>query len=405
MRKAVVLIFAALLLVLTGRAWAQTETGQISGVVTDPSGATVPKAKVTVSSAATGAARDTTTDDHGAYTVTHLLPGIYTVAVEAAGFSKMEQRIEVTVGSKVDLNFGLTVGATATTVEVIGSAVAQINTETQTLGQVISAKEISDGLSLDANPYSFVSIAGNIADADASPSGAMRSTGSGAGVTINGLRAASTNILLDGAANNNEFTGSLGQQVPLESVQEFSVLTNNFTAEYGRASAGIVNVATKSGTNGFHGSAYEINRLSYYGANDFANKASGIARPGYTRNQFGGSAGGPIKKDKLFFFVSPEWTRVRSSLPTQAVIPDQNLINASDAATTQAFFTAFGQIRSNLTTLRTFSRSQLIAKDPVKFSSDPCLNTPPDSTTTPPTPPTFFPLCDSLFPQSSTAPL
>src|SRR6266852_3053251 len=165
------LIFAGLALFLAGSSLAQTETGQISGVVTDPSGATVPKAKVTVSSAATGAARDTTTDDHGAYTVTHLLPGIYTVAVEAAGFSKMEQRIEVTVGSKVDLNFGLTVGATATTVEVIGSAVAQINTETQTLGQVISAKEISDGLSLDANPYSFVSIAGNIADSDASPGG------------------------------------------------------------------------------------------------------------------------------------------------------------------------------------------------------------------------------------------
>jgi len=381
MRKAV-LIFAALLLVLTGRAWAQTETGQISGVVTDPSGATVPKAKVTVSSAATGAARDTTTDDHGAYTVTHLLPGIYTVAVEAAGFSKMEQRIEVTVGSKVDLNFGLTVGATATTVEVIGSAVAQINTETQTLGQVISAKEISDGLSLDANPYSFVSIAGNIADADASPSGAMRSTGSGAGVTINGLRAASTNILLDGAANNNEFTGSLGQQVPLESVQEFSVLTNNFTAEYGRASSGIVNVATKSGTNGFHGSAYEINRLSAYGANDYSNNASGIPKPVYTRNQFGGSVGGPIKKDKLFFFVSPEWTRVRSSSPVQAVIPDQNLLNASDAATTQAFFTAFGQLRSSDTTITSYSRASNAALNTACGASAACSAAFPAGSTT-----------------------
>src|SRR5260370_42601645 len=97
--------------------------------------------------------------------------------------------------------------------------------------------------------------------------------------------------------------------------------------------------------------AYEINRLSYYGANDYANKASGIARPIYTRNQFGGSAGGPIKKDKLFFFVSPEWTRVRSSSPTQAVIPDQNLIHASDAATTQAFFTAFGQLSYKDTTI------------------------------------------------------
>src|SRR6266576_279611 len=372
MRRVFAICFAALLLAFAGTAWAQTETGQISGVVTDPSGATVPKAKVTVSNAATGAARDTTTDDHGAYTVTHLLPGIYPVAVEAAGFSKMQQRIEVTVGSKVDLNFGLTVGTTAMTVEVTGSAVAQINTETQTLGQVISSKEISEGLSLNANPYSCVSIAGNIADAEASPSGSMGSTGSGAGVTINGLRAASTNILLDGAANNDEFSGSLGQQVPLESVQEFSVLTNNFTAEFGRASSGIVNVTTKSGTNSFHGSAYEINRLSAYGANDYSNNASGIPKPVYTRNQFGGSSGGPIKKDKLFFFVSPEWTRVRSSSPIQAVIPDQNLISASDAATTQAFFTAFGQLRSNDTTITSYSRASTTALDAACAASAAC---------------------------------
>jgi outer membrane receptor protein involved in Fe transport len=356
------LIFAGLALFLAGSSLAQTETGQISGVVTDPSGATVPKAKVTVSNAATGAARDTTTDDHGAYAVTHLLPSIYTVAVEAAGFSKMEQRIEVTVGAKVDLNFALTVGAAVTTVEVIGSAVAQVNTETQTLGQVVTSKEISEALSLNANPYSFVAISGNLVDSDASPSGMIGvNTGAGAGVVINGLRAASTNILLDGAANNDEFVGTLGQPVPLESVQEFSVLTNNFTAEYGRASAGIVNVATKSGGNAFHGSAYEINRLSTYGANDYANNASGIKRPVYTRNQFGGSVGGPIKKDKLFFFVSPEWTRVRSSLPTQAVIPDQNLISASDLATTQAFFTAFGQLRSNDTTITSYSRASDVA--------------------------------------------
>jgi outer membrane receptor protein involved in Fe transport len=365
-------VFAGLALFLAGSSLAQTETGQISGVVTDPSGATVPKAKVTVSNAATGGVHDTTTDDHGAYAVTHLLPSIYTVTVEAAGFSRMEQRIEVIVGSKVDLNFALTVGAAVTTVEVIGSAVAQINLETQTLGQVVTSKEISEALSLNANPYSFVSTAGNISDTDASPSGPIGFTGSGAGVVINGLRAASTNILLDGAANNDEFTGSLGQQVPLESVQEFSVLTNNFTAEYGRASGGIVNVATKSGTNGFHGSAYEINRLSYYGANDYANKASGIARPVYTRNQFGGSAGGPIKKDKLFFFVSPEWTRVRSSAPTQAVIPDQNLINASDPATTQAFFTAFGQLRSSASTITSYSRASNAGLDAACGASAAC---------------------------------
>ena len=105
----------------------------------------------------------------------------------------------------------------------------------------------------------------------------------------------------------------MGQSVPLDSVQEFRVLTNDFTAEYGRAGGGVVNVATKSGTNNFHGSLYEFNRLSALAANTYNNDANGIDKPGFTRNQFGYSIGGPIVKNKLFFFSGTEWTRVRSS--------------------------------------------------------------------------------------------
>src|SRR5262249_39637069 len=277
-----------------------------------------------------GAVREAESDDHGLYLVSNLLPALYSVTVEANGFSTLERRVDVPVGTKITVDLKLSVGSASTIVQVEAGAASQINMETQTLGGLINAQQVATLPTLNANPYTFVSLVGNVADSDASPSGAIVSmgaqTGAGVGVVVNGLRSASTNALLDGAANNDEFGGHLGQQVPLESVQEFSVLTNNFTAEFGRASAGVVNVVTKAGSNNFHGSAYEINRLSAYGANDFFNKANGVSRPVYARNQFGGSFGGPIKKDKMFFFASPEWTRIRSSAPVVNVIPDQNLI-------------------------------------------------------------------------------
>jgi len=334
--------------------------------VSDPQGATVAKARILIKNTSNGAARETESDANGLYVVSNLLPAVYEVSVEATGFSKLVRRVEVPVGTKVTANLQMTLSGATTVVEVTAGTAAQVNVESQTLGGVISSQQMNNLPALNANPYAFVSLVGNVADSDASPAGGINvlaaNTGAGAGVVINGLRSASTNALLDGAANNDEFGGHVGQQVPLESVQEFSVLTNNFTAEYGRASSGIVNVVTKSGGNNFHGSAYEINRLSAYGANDFFNKANGVDRPVYTRNQFGGSVGGPIKKDKMFFFASPEWTRVRSSATTVAVIPDQHIIGASNAAT-QSFFNSFGQLRSNNVSVLNYSRASNLALD------------------------------------------
>ncbi len=119
---------------------------------------------------------------------------------------------------------------------------------------MVNERELRELPNLTRNPYQFVALSGNVSDAGMGTRGA--------GVAINGQREASTNILLDGAANNDEFGGNIGQQIPLDAVQEFSVLTANFTAEYGRASGGIVNVVTKSGSNSFHGTAYEFNRVS-----------------------------------------------------------------------------------------------------------------------------------------------
>src|SRR5438477_6963326 len=171
-------------------------------------------------------------------------------------------------------------------VEITEAPARLINTETQTLSQTVTATEVLQLPTLTRNPYDLVQSVGNVSDGDPG--------GRGAGVAINGLRATSTNIMLDGVANNNEFSGDIGIKVPLDSVQEFSVVTSDFTAEYGRAAGGIVNVATRAGSNDFHGTAYEFNRVSALASNTFDSNSNNIRKPVFTRNQFGFSIGGPV---------------------------------------------------------------------------------------------------------------
>jgi len=341
-----------------GQLMAQTETGQIVGTVLDPTGAAIPGATVTVTSVATGAQRTETSSATGGFVFANLQPTMYTVAVSASGFATHKQNVNVTVGSKIGVDVKLEVGRASTVVEVAGTAVT-VNTETQSVTQDISTSQILELPSLTRNPYDFVVTSGNVSEDDPSGRGVM--------VAINGLRSASTNVMLDGVANNDEFTASVGQQVPLDSVEEYSIITNNFTAEFGRATGGVVNVATKSGTNDFHGTAYEFLRVSDLASNDFNSNAYGLAKPHYTRNQIGYSLGGPIKKDKLFFFSDTEWTRVRSAANNLALVPDPALIAAS-APATQSVFSSFGGLRSTLGHLGTYSRNDMINN----LGVDPC---------------------------------
>lgn len=343
-------VFSLFVLVLLASSLsAQTETGQITGTITDPTGAAVPGAKVTVRSAGTGMTRAVESSADGSYTVTNLLPAEYTVVVESPGFAKVERRVVVAVGTRIGQDIRLEVAAASSTVEVNENA-AQVNTETQTLGQVVTENQIRELPNLTRNPYQFVALSGNVSDASLGTRGA--------GVSINGQRESSTNILLDGGSNNDEYNGNIGQQIPLDAVQEFSVLTSNFTAEYGRASGGIVNVVTKSGTNDFHGTAYEFNRVSALSSNTFQNNANSVPKSVFARNQFGYSAGGPIVHNKLFFFSSTEWIRVRSSATNFAWTPSTDLI-AQTPPNVQAFFSAYGQLRKGANILGTVSRNSL----------------------------------------------
>jgi len=334
----------ALLALVAVFAFGQAETGSIAGTVTDPSGAVVPGATVTVRNLATGATRNTTTNQSGAYTEAQLAPGNYEVAVSSANFAPYKQNVNVAVGSRNEVSPQMQVAAGSTTVEVVaGGGGTQVETQNSDISTVVGAQQINSLPTLTRNPYDFVGLAGNVAE---DPGNGFAPRGAN-GLNINGQRTASTDIMLDGAENVDLFYAGVGQQVPLDSVQEFRVTTSSFGAEYGRASGGVVNLATKSGSNAFHGSLYEYNRVSALASNTYDNNANGTPKAPFTRNQFGYSLGGPIFKNKLFFFSNTEWTRVRSSANQLAYVLDPAFISQT-AANTQDFFNAYGQIKAGV---------------------------------------------------------
>lgn len=325
------------------------ETGQISGTVTDPSGAAIPNAVVTIKNVGTNAARTVSSSGTGAYVVTGLEPATYTVSVTSAGFQAYSARVEVTVASRVTVDPKLSVTQESTTVEVTAEGGAQANTQSQELSQIVNATQVAQFPSLTRNPYDFVALAGNVSAGDSTNSGDSRNasngnsqnaTTRGVGFNVNGQRSSGTEILLDGVENISVFADNVGVYVPVDATQEFRVQTTNYEPQYGRASGGIVNVTTKSGTNAFHGGLWEFNRLSAYTSNTVLNAQQGLPKGTYTRNQFGFDVGGPILKDKLFFFGSTEWTRVRSSAVSVAAVPTPQFL-ALSAANTQKFFSDY----------------------------------------------------------------
>ncbi|MGA9773262.1 MAG: TonB-dependent receptor [Blastocatellia bacterium] len=335
LKKAVASLLTLFLLMSLGpvAAFAQTETGQLTVKAVDPQGAVVPGATVVVKSVERGAESTNTTNEEGVATLTNLQPGLYDVTVTGGGFAASQQRVQITAGSKLTLESALSAQAKGESITVVaGEGGVEVNTQTQELSDVVSEKQLTELPTLTRNPYDLVGISGNVSPGDPE--------GRGTGFNINGQRAASTNILLDGGENVDAFTATVGQSVPLDAVQEFRVITSNFSAEYGRASGGIVNVATKAGSNAFHGSLYEFNRVSALASNSFDNNANDIAKGVFTRNQFGYSAGGRVIKDKLFFFSSTEWTRVRSVGEVISIVPTPQLIAASNA-NTKAFFAPY----------------------------------------------------------------
>jgi hypothetical protein len=352
-------VLLAGLVLLSTCAFAQVETGQISGSVTDPTGAVVPGAAVTVKNLASNVQRTVQSSADGTYVVVGLAPGTYQISVLSPQFKPFSANIEVTVGGSETLDAKLPLNESVTEVQVVAAGGATVNTSTQELSQVVDTAQLSALPSLTRNPYDFVVLSGNVSNGDNttdSSNSGQNLSDRGVGYAINGQRESGTEILLDGVENISVFSDLVGEQIPLDAVQEYNVITNNFAAEYGRASGGVVNLTTKSGTNHFHGSAWEYNRLSAYTANTYDNDAGGLPKGTYTRNQFGFQFGGPVAKDKLFFYESTEWTRVRSQAIESEAIPTPQFLGYT-APNVQSFFSSYGG--NSYPISNTFSQSDL----------------------------------------------
>src|SRR5579864_1585126 len=306
-------VFALVILAVTiaaSPAYAQVSGATLSGTITDPSGAAIANAQVSILNKATGVTRDVTADSAGLYSAPNLLPGQYDVTVKASGFSATKQSdITLTVGAQQTLNVALRIGEATQTIEVAGVA-PLILLGTSTVSGDVQGNAIRE---LPLNGRDWASLAtltpgvNAIETQMAYTAGAVRGNrGFGSQLTISGGRPTQNNYRLDGLSINDYGNGGpgsvLGVSLGVDAIEEFSVLTGNYSAEYGRTSGGVVNALSKSGTNAFHGDVYEFLRNDKLDAADYFTNASGNPKAVLKRNQFGGAVGGPIRKDRTFFF-------------------------------------------------------------------------------------------------------
>jgi outer membrane receptor protein involved in Fe transport len=327
-----VCLAAVSLLCAAPQARAQVTTADLTGRVTDQNGAAVPNATVTVRSKGTGQSRSAQTDDEGVYTITQLQPGNYEFAVEAANFSKAANSdLQLNVGQRQTLNVTLQPGQITETVEV-STAGAIVETTKSELGGVVTPVEV-ENLPLLNRTFAALSVI----MPEARPTGNFDPTKTRVGnVAFNGGDGRQVDVNVDGGDNKDNVVGSLLQNFSYESIQEFQVLQHRWTAEQGRAVGGVVNVITKSGTNEFHGSFFSNFRDEKLRALDFFEKQRRAAnpsfeKPSFSRQEVGGSIGGPISRDNLFFFFALERFRERqNTLVSAAALPQLQLIPGAE---------------------------------------------------------------------------
>jgi Carboxypeptidase regulatory-like domain/TonB-dependent Receptor Plug Domain/TonB dependent receptor len=321
-------IFLILISAFCGQAAAQVAGGTLSGTVSDPSGASIPQAQIAIKNVSTGVTKAATTNTDGFYTVPNLLPGDYEVTVSAKGFTtETKTGITMTVGGQRTLDVVLKVGTAVNTVEVTTEAPA-VQLATSDISAVVNATTVRE---LPLNGRSWTDLAALQPGVDTIQTQPSFATGSDRGnrgfgqqLTISGARPQQNNYRLDGVSLNDYANGApgsvLGGNLGVDAIQEFSVLTSNYSAEYGKTSGGVVNAITRSGTNEFHGSAYEFLRNSAFDAKNFFESANTSKAP-FKRNQFGGAIGGPIFKNKTFFFADYEGIRQAKGIANLDFVP------------------------------------------------------------------------------------
>jgi hypothetical protein len=322
------IVAGAVALTLTAPTAFAQSTGTVAGLVTDESGAALPGALVEATSQGTGLVRTATAGSDGFYTIPLLPPGRYDLKASLTGFTNLIRRgMRVTGSETARANLSLQLGARSEDVTVVADA-PLIETGNATLGVVIDEKKVVD---LPLNGRNFAQLGTLIpgvvappaglggAAGDATPGGFGNATG---GFNVNGMRNQSNNFLLDGATNNDTFNTGFVLRPPPDAIQEFKILTHSYNAEYGRNAGSVVNVVTKSGTNAWHGAAWEFNRDDALQARNFFAPAT-QAKPTLKQNQFGGSLGGPIARNRLFAFGYYEGYRNQAGITTVLTVPTE----------------------------------------------------------------------------------
>src|SRR5258707_3858669 len=307
---------------------AQVAGGTLSGTITDPTGRAVPQAQVVITNVATGVERVVTTNADGFYTAVNLLPGEYQVKISATGFNtEVKTGITMNVGAQQTFDLPLHVGTVSHTVQVTTEAPA-VQVTSSEISATVNATTVRE---LPLNGRSWTDLAAlqpGVETIQTQPSFATGSDrgnrGFGQQLTISGARPQQNNYRLDGVSLNDYANGApgsvLGGNLGVDAIQEFSVLTSNYSAEYGKASGGVVNAITRSGTNKFHGSIYEFLRNSALDAKNYFESGDAAKAP-FKRNQFGGAIGGPLDKNRTFFFADYEGIRQSKGIPNHNFVP------------------------------------------------------------------------------------
>ena len=320
------LLIIPLLLSVPG--FSQVNTASLSGLVIDPSSAAVSNVTVKVTNPATGYIRTVTTDNAGYYSIQNLPIGQYTVHVEQPGFDAIEEKVTLDVAEKGRRDFSLHVGSTEQTVEVQAQATG-LSPDDASIGTVIGQQTIEQTPLYLRNWDDLLRIVPGVQIARFTQQSGATSAGRTGDFNVNGVHSLQNNFILDGIDNNtfSENVQELSSEAAHPSVDviaEFNIITNPYSAEYGRAPGAAVSVNTKSGTNQFHGLAYEYVRNQYFDANDFFSDRNHLVKPENNQNQFGGSFGGPILKNRLFGFFNYEGTRIKQGVSRTATVPLDN---------------------------------------------------------------------------------
>jgi hypothetical protein len=319
-------------------------TAQLSGVVTDSSGAVIPDAKVTLTDAATNVGATYATDNRGIYVFTGVRPGTYVIRVEAPNLASQERKgVTLAVSQQANMDFILNPGTVSESVTVTDQA-PLLDTGNAALGTDVTNEYVRDIPLNNRSMFGLVFLAGGVTETTGS--GTQDSYPSGTNFVSNGQRNATAEVRLDGALTSAPEQGEGGTtnvyyQPSVEIVQEFKVENNSFSAEYGNNGGTVVNLVLKQGGNQFHGSGWWFGQRSALDANDWFNNAGGVPKPDHVRDQYGFSLGGPIKKEKTFFFVDFEKTRQNDPVNIAGTVPTDAQRNGDFSGSPEQIFNPF----------------------------------------------------------------